>query len=447
MPSTRRVKGGYHYGKRRDGTRYRIYHAGKRGGGKYSKSGNYRKSRRGPTIYGSGTYRTRSGKPLRLTNQVPTMAGYRNSKHGVIITKKEYIGEVPSSQAFTLASLPINPGQSQTFPWLSQIAQNFEEWKPIAIAFMFKTTSSNAVVSTNANAALGTVMMATEYNVANPVFGNKQQMENYEGCVSTDPSRSTLHTVESAKSQNPLGVYFVRSGAVPAGSDQRFYDQGLFQIAAVGMQSNATNVGELWISYTIELKKPRLLTGQPRANDPSADHFNISNVSFSPISPFGTLTEAFLAPNRGSNLGGILSGGIVPKNNQANGGIIAVLDGNGNPTGLYGDSKANTYYFPPGVTEGMFYLGYNAWYQTEGGPSGYKPTWAAVNCQLVSILLNNAHGEESNDSSATKDAFAIFIVRVMKGNAHFTMTAASNATYSGSQAGDFFVMQLPNGTT
>jgi len=55
---------------------------------------------------------------------------------------------------------------------------------------------------------------------------------------------------------------FTRSTSVPTGADPRFYDLGLFQIATSGMQSGYV-VGELWVSYDIVFRKPRIPVSGP----------------------------------------------------------------------------------------------------------------------------------------------------------------------------------------
>lgn len=454
MPRTRtsRAKGTYHYAKRRDGTKYRVYHSGFRGKGATGKrtkpARRSKKSSRAGTITGFGAYRLQ-GRGLNPGTQIPKV---KNSKGGFCIQHKEYIGDIPAAQAFVLASLPINPGQKLTFPWLSQIAENFEEWVPKGIVFMFKSTSSNAVVSTAANAALGTVVMATEYNVANPLFGSKQQMENYEGAVSCDPSKNMLHTVESAKSQNPLGVYFVRSGDVPAGSDQRFYDMGLFQIATAGMQSNGNNVGELWVSYDIELKKPRILTGQPVENNPACDHFTLSAIGVStvdttitPATPFGTITAAIRGGNTGSNLGGFITGGIVVAADQPGGGRVPVLDGNGNPTGAFGPSTANTYYFPEGLSSGVYMVQYNATYTT-GGTAAWNPVFVFTNCEAgPNLMYQNTVSKFANTGTAAVTTTMVTqFIRVTKYYSKFSVTGTTGA-FATPLSGDVFITQVPTG--
>jgi len=177
---------------------------------------------------------------------------------GVLIRRSEYITDIISGSAgtFNLQNFFINPGQAATFPWLSQIAPNFEEWVVEGMYFEYRTMSADALNSTNT--ALGQVIMAANYNAASPNFTSKQPMENYEGGVSCKPSCSMRYFVECAKNQTILDELYVRPGAVPPAEDQRLYDLANFQIATNGLQASNVNLGELWVTYQISLRKPKM---------------------------------------------------------------------------------------------------------------------------------------------------------------------------------------------
>ena len=66
--------------------------------------------------------------------------------------------------------------------------------------FEFRTMSADALNSVNT--ALGQVIMATDYNAANPPFGQKSEMENYEFGQSCKPSESQIHPIEMRSQSN-----------------------------------------------------------------------------------------------------------------------------------------------------------------------------------------------------------------------------------------------------
>lgn len=175
------------------------------------------------------------------------------------IRHREYLGDISSSTSFTNTTYPINPGLYSTFPFLSSLAQNYQEYRFHGLVFYFNSTSATALNSTNT--ALGTVVMSTNYNSIEPAFTSKVQMEAYEFTDSANPSVSIVHPIECDPRQNVLGELYVRTGAVESGADQRLYDVGLFQLATTGMQA-ASNIGELWVSYDVTLMKPKLPDNQ-----------------------------------------------------------------------------------------------------------------------------------------------------------------------------------------
>lgn len=179
---------------------------------------------------------------------------------GVRIRRREFIGDIVSSGtagAFKIQTFDLNPGVEETHPFLGQIAPNYQEYAYEGIVFEYVPTSGNAI--TGANTALGQVILACNYNAANPPFASAPEMQNSEGCVSGVPSMPLVMGVECDPRQTAVGsVLYVRPGDVPAGQDQRLYDLGKFQIATSGCQGTNVVLGQLWVTYQVELLKPVL---------------------------------------------------------------------------------------------------------------------------------------------------------------------------------------------
>nr|AQU11721.1 capsid protein [Cruciviridae sp.]AQU11723.1 capsid protein [Cruciviridae sp.] len=221
-------------------------------------------------VTGLGDYQINRNSLLQhgsSSDQVPFM---HSSKDGVRIRHREYIQDVSSSILFTNNTFSLNPGVSATFPWLSAIAQNFEQYRMEGFICEFKSTSADALNSTNT--ALGTVVIAAEYNTTAPAYVNKQQMENSMWCVSGKPSVDICMPVECSPSLNPLSNLYIRTGAVPSGQDQRLYDLCNIQVATVGSQAAAV-IGELWVSYDVILLKPQLFSSA--GEDLKSAHYSL----------------------------------------------------------------------------------------------------------------------------------------------------------------------------
>jgi len=214
------------------------------------------------SISGMGDYRTSNNSLVSkwTSNGPPEIVNTTGEGGGFRIRHREYLGDISSgagtpTQFNLFGAYPLNPGMQSTFPWLSTIANNFEQYKFHGIIFEYKTLSVDAIASSTMN--VGAVIMATEYNVLHPPFISKQQMENYEFCSSAKPSQSIIHPIECAPSETPLTKLYIRQGPITKG-DLRLYDLGLFQIATVGLPVQAGNIGELWVSYEVEFFKPTL---------------------------------------------------------------------------------------------------------------------------------------------------------------------------------------------
>jgi hypothetical protein len=209
------------------------------------------------TATGFGEYEVRSNS-LYEGAQVPFVAN-RPTINGTTISHREYIMDVVTSDTpgeFKSYTFDINPGLGSTFEWLSQVAVNYEEYVIEGILFVFRSMSADALNSTNT--ALGSVIMATQYNTYQSPFGNKAEMENHAYAMSCKPSEDMVHPIECDPHQSSITTFFVRGGSPPEGADRRLYDLGRVEIGTVGFQGAGVNIGELHVTYQVSLMKPRL---------------------------------------------------------------------------------------------------------------------------------------------------------------------------------------------
>jgi hypothetical protein len=239
-------------------------------------------------ITGLGDYTLSGARQVGLDGGPPQFASGRT----VRVAHREYLGDISSSIAFASNTYEINPGDAETFPWLSKIAVNFEEYKFHGLVFEFKSTSATALNSTNT--ALGTVVMATQYDSVEPTFSNKREMENHEFATSTMPYQSVLHGVETKPKLTSISTnLYVLVGPQPADTDIRLYNLGKFTLATVGMQAVST-IGELWVSYDVEFFKPQLLPAG--AANAYAHYSLIEGGDVTMYSPFGAISTSSTAP-------------------------------------------------------------------------------------------------------------------------------------------------------
>lgn len=182
----------------------------------------------------------------------------------IVVAHREYLSDVfgPASGAFTNQSLALNPGIADTFPWLAQIACNYEEYEFIQLLFTYRSTVD---VSTVSNGQTGTLIMATNYNSNADPFVSKDQMMTYHGSNSSRLTENQIHGVECDPDKNAgSAIKRIRTKPLIPGDDNDQYDQGLFQYAinnCPGVFQNQA-VGELWVEYRVRLSKPKIGSGR-----------------------------------------------------------------------------------------------------------------------------------------------------------------------------------------
>lgn len=213
------------------------------------------------TLFGSGDYNGPMVRTNSIINPQSTpglQSGGPSSGDSVVIRKTEFIQDIVSSgtpNTFETQTFELNPGQNSTFPFLANIAKNYEEYRLRGMVFHFKSLSGDSTSSTQSG--LGYVAMATQYDSLDGVFTTKSEIENYSMSQSGKPSIDQLHGIECAAHVSPLSHLYVRPFGQPADTDIRLYDFGKTTIAT-SCPGTSVTLGELHVSYDIELYKPKL---------------------------------------------------------------------------------------------------------------------------------------------------------------------------------------------
>lgn len=225
----------------------------------------------GHGLYHSNSLIRKNG--TQMFDGVPSFSSKKDETGALSIQHREFITDVFGNQVqsgnpnatipFSNIAYSLNPGLESTFPWLSQIAQNYEEYEFKSLIYTYKSVIADVGYSTSGQ--IGTVIMATNYNATQEPFEDKQIMMEYDAACSTKCSQSMLHGVEChpAKLSGHPGKY-VRTAPVQVGEDVKTYDHGKFQIAFANTPTSLANqtLGELWVSYDITLRKPKFFSGR-----------------------------------------------------------------------------------------------------------------------------------------------------------------------------------------
>ena len=215
---------------------------------------------------------------LGSTSTIPTFSSHRSEDGAMTISHKEYICDIQGSTSFTLQNYLINPGNATLFPWLAQIAQNYDEYKFHGLIFHYRSTSTD---NTSTNSQIGTLIMAANYNPAAPNFVNKQQMMEYAGAASVKVSNDLQFGIEcdSRKNGGTAIEYVAPNGTAPVGEDSKTYHLANLQIATNQTQTTG-QIGELWCTYKITLRKPKYCVTNALCQ-PYLEHYNAPGASFS----------------------------------------------------------------------------------------------------------------------------------------------------------------------
>lgn len=354
------------------------------------------------TLFGLGAYNVRKNSFIVPEGISPPNMHTRSGD--TIIAHREYVTDIVTSVtpgAFNIQSFKINPGLASTFPWLSEIATSYEEYEMLGCIFEFKSTSSDALNSTNT--ALGWVLQGTNYNAAQANFASKLAMLNTQYSNDCKPSESCIHPIECDPHFNPMMSQYIRSGAVPSGEDPKTYDLGNYQIATGGMQAASVVVGELWVSYQIALRKP--IFGPQQGAGIQSDHYRLAGTTGA--APFG----ASQSIQAGSSINGTMT--------------------------------STTYRFPVSVSSGSYMF---VWHSIGAAAAVAIPNPSVTNGSLTSLWNSGAdtfgYAPIGGIAGMTRYVVCGVVAVNAPGGAQCTLTFGAGTIGNGN--GDFFITAFNN---
>jgi hypothetical protein len=171
---------------------------------------------------------------------------------GENVTFDEYIQDINGSVAFAATKFAVQPGIAATFPKGAIKAALYSEWKMVSCEFYFKPEVSQFA----GQGSTGKVILAMDYNAANPAPTTKQQVEimHVEDAMPYNIIRLRL----DASCVNKADSKYIRTGPAPVDEDLKTYDGGNLWVCTIG-QAGAGLVGELHARYNFRCTKPTLL--------------------------------------------------------------------------------------------------------------------------------------------------------------------------------------------
>ena len=158
-----------------------------------------------------------------------------------IIKHREYLGAVVGTTTILVKSYNVNPGLATTFPWLANIANNYEKYKVRKLSAQYVTSSGSTTG--------GRVGLAFGYNPSEANPESKQQF------FSIIPNREEAPWEDIHLSIQPTNeTKYIRIGGVSNGTVNT-YDMGKLLVMTSNNASGAV-VGEIFVEYEIELIRP-----------------------------------------------------------------------------------------------------------------------------------------------------------------------------------------------
>ena len=219
------------------------------------------------------------------------------SDGSIRISKTEYVCDVVCSQSgsFQMLTFALNPGIASTFPWLSQIAANYDEYEFDQLLFSY--TPNIAEIGSSTNGVVGTITMACCYDPDKAPFQSRQQMLDYNSGVGAMTTSPVVCGVECDRKSIVFSQLYIRTGVNLSGSN-RTTDHGLFQVALNACPPSyvGNTLGELRVTYSVTLRCPKLVTalGLTIAQDVACTGTTVANN-------VGTMGPYFFGPSGGAN--------------------------------------------------------------------------------------------------------------------------------------------------
>lgn len=176
------------------------------------------------------------------------------------IRRREFVKTITADATdFSVDTLTCQPGLTEPFPYLSNIARCFSKYSMEGLVYEYISNVSGY----SSVPSMGSIIMTFDPNQSSDPPSNKIAMENMAGAVSCRPDRDMVYGVECAKHLTPFKQYFVRTGSTPYQTNVA-EDFGTMIVASSGLPASVytkgTKLGELWVTYDIIFDVPRLPT-------------------------------------------------------------------------------------------------------------------------------------------------------------------------------------------
>jgi hypothetical protein len=189
----------------------------------------------------------------------------------ILVKHREFLERVDNTSAFTVRTYPLNPGLPESFPWLHNIAKNYETYR-------FRRCDLH-YVNSRTGTVTGEVILGVDYDASDPAPASEASLQTYEGTVTSVISEPSIMKASPQRLHKLGPSRFIRLGDLADNQDVKLYDAGFFILATV--DGDDAHGGRIFIDYEIEL-----MTAQSGTyNDVTA---KVQVVGVSAAAPLGT---------------------------------------------------------------------------------------------------------------------------------------------------------------
>ncbi len=194
-----------------------------------------------------------------------------NINRGIRVAHTEFVASVTAADSsFLINSFIVNPGNGSTFPWLSNIALNYDRYKIVSLKFNY--------VSSSPTSTGGKIGIGYDYDSTDPEPANRREFYSLTHHVETMPWDCCSIILPIDKT-----VKFINSHTT---TDSKLIDCGqvfFMNDAISGPSSFPASLGDIIVEYVVELL------------DPQQAPYTTTMFFGSNIDPTGKFMDEFLA--------------------------------------------------------------------------------------------------------------------------------------------------------
>jgi hypothetical protein len=176
----------------------------------------------------------------------------------------EFLGPVmtppaSSTESFHVTTFDVNPGLARTFPWASESAAGYQEYRLHGAVVVFESTSTDFT----ANVALGDVIIASQYDTNAKPWDSLSQLRTAAMTSRGKPSQDLYHGIECDPAQTLLKNHVLRFDDSKVDRDELLYDWSKLYVGLNGVAKPAepAQLGNLYLVFEVELFLPQIAPG------------------------------------------------------------------------------------------------------------------------------------------------------------------------------------------